>query len=186
MKICNFCGTETTDSEYTCSSCGANEFSPKCGNCGTIIKDGNYCNNCGTKVGTKPKICPTCGTEYYSAACPNCGYIMNGNNNSDNAVYREIIVQEPVKKRKTWLWVLGWIIIFPVPLTILMLRNKDLKPIIKYGIIVLAWVLYLIIGFSNNSTEANANREITEVATQQEEYIPEQEVPTLESFIKPF
>ena len=58
--------------------------------------------------------------------------------------------QAPVKKRKTWLWILGWIIIFPVPLTILLLRKKQMKPILKYGIIVAAWILYLIIGFSGS------------------------------------
>lgn len=35
--------------------------------------------------------------------------------------------QEPPKRRKTWLWVLGWICIFPVPLTIIMLNKKDMS-----------------------------------------------------------
>ncbi len=47
-------------------------------------------------------------------------------------------------KRKTWLWVLGWIFIFPVPLTILMLRKKDLNPVIRYGVIAVAWIVYFI------------------------------------------
>lgn len=51
--------------------------------------------------------------------------------------------QEPPRKRRTWLWVLGWIFIFPVPVTILMLRKKDMKPILKWGIIIAAWVIYL-------------------------------------------
>ena len=59
------------------------------------------------------------------------------------------------KKRKTWLWVLGWIFIFPVPLTILMLRKKDLKPAIRYGIIAAGWIIYLIIG---SSSGGNSNK----------------------------
>ena len=41
-----------------------------------------------------------------------------------NTASQEIVAP---KKRKTWLWVLGWICIFPLPLTILMLRKKDMK-----------------------------------------------------------
>jgi len=72
--------------------------------------------------------------------CQNCGYTWNpnlGNNGTGS-------------KNKIWLWVLGWIFIFPVPLTILMLRKKDMKPVIKYGIIAVAWILFFIIGFSGN------------------------------------
>ena len=61
------------------------------------------------------------------------------------------VPMQPKKKRKTWLWVLGWICIFPVPLTIIMLRKKDMKPAIKYGIIVVAWLVYWAIGASGNS-----------------------------------
>ena len=68
--------------------------------------------------------------------------------------------QQPKKKSKTWLWVLGWICIFPVPLTILMLRKKDMKPSIKYGIIAVAWIVYLLIGLSGNSNQTGT----TEVA----------------------
>ena len=57
---------------------------------------------------------------------------------------------KPKKKRKTWLWVLGWICIFPVPLTIIMLRKKDMKPAVRYGIIAAAWLVYLAIGASGN------------------------------------
>lgn len=58
------------------------------------------------------------------------------------------------KKRKTWLWVLGWIFIFPVPLTVLMLRKKDMKPAAKYGIIAAGWIVYLLIGLFGSSGSA--------------------------------
>lgn len=54
--------------------------------------------------------------------------------------------QQPPRKRRTWLWILGWLLIFPVPVTIMMLRRKDIKPIVKYGIIIAVWILYLYIG----------------------------------------
>ncbi len=77
--------------------------------------------------------------------------------------------QNPPKKRRTWLWVLGWIFIFPIPLTILMLRKKDMKPAIKYGIIAAAWIIYLAIGASGNSKDTNtAKKEETPVVEETE------------------
>lgn len=75
---------------------------------------------------------------------------------------------KPPKKRKTWLWVLGWIFIFPVPLTILMLRNQKLSNPVKIGIIVAAWIVYLIIGLAgggsgDNKDSSNANTETTTI-----------------------
>lgn len=61
------------------------------------------------------------------------------------------------KKSKTWLWVLGWIFIFPVPLTILMLRNKKLNKMIKYGIIAVAWIIYLIIALAGRGVKDNSS-----------------------------
>lgn len=71
--------------------------------------------------------------------CQNCGYTWNPNatNKSSN--------------KKTWLWVLGWIFIFPLPLTILMLRKKDMKPAVKYSVIAIAWVVFFAIGILGNS-----------------------------------
>lgn len=76
--------------------------------------------------------------------------------------------EKPPKKRKTWLWVLGWIFIFPVPLTILMLRNQKLSKPVKIGIIVAAWIVYLIIGLAgggsgDNKDSSNANTETTTI-----------------------
>ena len=61
--------------------------------------------------------------------------------------------QEPPKKRKTWLWVLGWICISPVPLTIIMLNKKDMNKKARYGIIAVGWVLYLIIGLGGGGSK---------------------------------
>lgn len=75
---------------------------------------------------------------------------------------------QPPKKRKTWLWVLGWICIFPVPLTILMVRNQKLSKPVKIGIIAAAWIVYLLIAFSgggsgDNKDTSNVNTETTTV-----------------------
>ena len=160
MKICKYCGQSNDEESRACSSCGANEFSYKCSNCGTVFDNGNYCPTCGVKIGTKAKICPSCGNEYYTNACPNCGF----NNAVVNKEY--IYIKEsaqPKRKRRTWLWVFGWLFIFPLPLTILLVRKKEMNPVIKYGLIAIAWILFLLIGLSGlgngetNSENTNTN-----------------------------
>ena len=149
MKICNYCNAENDDNAKTCSACGAKEFSQKCNNCGTIYKDALYCPKCGTKAGQKAKTCPNCGTEYYTNACPNCGFTGRTSNNASVEV--NVKYAEKPKKRKTWLWVLGWIFIFPLPLTILIHRNQKMAKGLKIAIIAAAWIAYLCIGYSNKS-----------------------------------
>lgn len=61
--------------------------------------------------------------------------------------------QEPPKRRKTWLWVLGWICIFPVPLTIIMLNKEDMSKKARYGIIAAGWILYLLIGIGGGGSK---------------------------------
>lgn len=74
-----------------------------------------------------------------------------------NRSYNNVKYTAPVpkKKRRTWLWVLGWIFIFPLPLTILLLRKKDMKPALKYGIIAVAWILYFVIVWAGGSSDNN-------------------------------
>ena len=57
------------------------------------------------------------------------------------------------KKAPLWLWVLGWICIFPLPITILLRRKLDLSAKFKYALIALAWVLYL--GFLGSGSRSH-------------------------------
>lgn len=62
--------------------------------------------------------------------------------------------EEKKKKRNhTILWVLGWIFIFPVPLTILVLRSKDMSPKLKYGIIAAGWIVYFLLFIFNGGRD---------------------------------
>lgn len=62
-------------------------------------------------------------------------------------------LESPPKRRKTWLWVLGWICIFPVPLTIIMLDKKGMNKKARYGIIAAGWILYLLIGLGGGGSK---------------------------------
>ena len=177
MKICKFCGTEVQDSEKNCSACGGNEFKHKCSNCGTVFENANFCPTCGIKVGEKPKKCPKCGKEYFSAACPDCGYTVNNdNNNSNNSGPTEIYVrvETPNERRgKLFLWIIGWIFMFPLPLTILLIKyKKPEKKALRIIIIAVAWLLYILIIAGYNSTNKTA------APTTQKEYATETDVDT--------
>ena len=76
---------------------------------------------------------------------------MNEQYNKQNNQQRYEVPSTPAppQRRRTWLWVLGWIFIFPLPLTILLVRKEDMKPIVKYALIAAAWVFYFLIARSN-------------------------------------
>ncbi len=164
MKICKFCGTENQASVKSCSSCGGYEFKNKCSNCGTIFEKGNFCSKCGVKAGVQAKKCPNCDAEYYSVACPDCGYTKNSDSITEVYITRR---SEPDENRKTWLWVLGWLLIFPVPVTILLLRNRKLNKWIKGVIISLAWLVF--IAMMASAPKSNNKQEETG-KSQQEAY----------------
>ena len=169
MKICKYCQSTSDDTTTVCPSCGAKEFKYQCENCGNVFDDGLFCPKCGVKVGTKSKRCPNCATEYYSAACPNCGYTANSRYTyspitPNTPVMPDTAFSQPEKKRKTWLWVLGWIFIFPVPLTVLLIKNQKLSKGLRIGIIAAAWIVYFLIGLSGGST-ADSNPESTQPPT---------------------
>lgn len=57
---------------------------------------------------------------------------------------------------KIWLWILGWLFIFPLPLTILLLRSRKLKRGIVYGIIAAAWLFFLLIAIGSTGSESGS------------------------------
>ena len=61
----------------------------------------------------------------------------------------------PKKNKKIVWWVLGWIFIFPIPLTIIISHNKKLKIGAKIGVIAAAWIVYLLIGIIGNAAKVN-------------------------------
>lgn len=148
----------------------------KCPNCGAEV-NGKFCAYCGSAVEQEVeeinelncyKECPRCGSKnikfrreqiknskrangkYDSASgyktvgfCEECGYTWDP-------------LKCPKKKIncKTILWILGWLCIFPVPLTILLLRSDKIKSnVAKYVVIAMAWIAYLIIGIGGNSNK---------------------------------
>lgn len=155
----------------------------KCPNCGAEIGTSRVCSFCGSNISStmlreqevlRMKGCPSCGSTNIQFRRENQGEIRG--KNAKQVIYRTVgfckdcgstwypnspnSSDDTLKpKRKTWLWVLGWIFIFPVPLTVLMLRKKDMKPILKYGIILIGWLFYFTLakGDGGNSTATPAD-----------------------------
>ena len=162
MKVCSYCGTENPDNAVICENCGAHDFKHKCNNCGTIYSEGDFCPKCGVKAGQRPRVCPKCGREYYSNACPTCGYVRGGHETLATKAERTAPIRtkqsaKPAKRRKTWLWVLGWIFIFPLPLTILLHRNQKMNKVVKIVIVAIAWLFYLLFVFAANTASSSSS-----------------------------
>lgn len=64
--------------------------------------------------------------------------------------YEYVPVQK--KKRHTFWWVMGWIFIFPIPATILIVRSKKMHWIVKALLILLVWGIYIAIGMSGGTS----------------------------------
>ncbi len=161
-KFCEYCGSELPQEKATVNITNnyynatpkeygeANETTGKCPKCGNAkitfkrerISTTTQSSSRKNFIGTGRKGEAISQSNYRTVGiCQNCGYTWNPNAVNSNAR----------SGKKTWLWVLGWIFIFPIPLTILLLRNKEMKPAVKYSIIAAAWILYFIIGLSSNS-----------------------------------
>lgn len=79
-----------------------------------------------------------------------------------------------VQGRKTWLWVLGWIVCFPIPLTILVLRNKKLSPTVRYAIIGATWGLVILLA-AVRGCAGKADKPVVEEPVTQEQGSVEEE-----------
>ncbi len=122
------------------------------------------------------KTCKNCKSELEDDAlvCPNCGCVVKRNNKTARVKNVHFLSNDeiksnnepPKKKRKTWLWVLGWIFIFPIPLTILALRNQKANKVFKVVIIGFAWLIYLLIASPGDSNEGSTAKQSDATETQ--------------------
>ena len=113
------------------------------------------CPNCGAEVTTR--FCEYCGSEQPQQSPP-VTIINNYYEVAPQGTASPTAQSTPKPRRKTFLWVLGWIFIFPVPLTILILRNKRLKLWLKLLILAVGWALYFLLALTGgNESTAAAN-----------------------------
>ena len=149
----------------------------KCPNCNAEIGNAKFCEYCGSQITQEmqkeqeqlnKKGCPKCGSSNITFKRENQGEIRG--KNSKKVVHKTVGIckdcgatwfadWEGSKKdngRKTWLWVLGWLFVFPLPLTIILVKKKDMNNILKYAIIAVAWIVYLLIGLSGGGKNSDS------------------------------
>ena len=167
-KFCEFCGSELQQSNASVSITNNYYGSASPQHSSPINNNAARCPRCGKptitfkreRVGTitnsrsykKHFIPGRKGRAVSQAAyrtigiCKNCGCTWDPDSAYPNSQ----------RNKKTWLWVLGWLFLFPLPLTILLLRNKTMNPKVKYSVIAVAWVLFLLIGIFGNTSEVES------------------------------
>lgn len=67
-----------------------------------------------------------------------------------NNISTSTVTYQPSKPNYTWLWVVGWICCFPIPITVLVARSKSLTVKGKTIIIAVMWTVILIVGIIGN------------------------------------
>ena len=67
--------------------------------------------------------------------------------------------EEESRRKRRIFWIIGWILCFPIPLTIILVRAKMPK-ILKFLIIAAAWILYIAMmagGMARNEKEKSGD-----------------------------
>ena len=135
-----------------------------------------FCEHCGQKIPEGATFCEYCGAQILIDDevqhlqidnAESAGYAFEKGRQraqSEAQAQRYYTAQPqptPKRNKKIVWWVLGWIFIFPVPLTIIISRNKKLRTAAKIGIIAAAWIVYLLIGLVGNVTKGNEQADST-------------------------
>ncbi len=64
------------------------------------------------------------------------------------------------KKNNTVWWVLGWLLFFPIPLTVLLVRNQKMNPKLKWGLIIALWLFTAAMGMANEADEKKNSTDV--------------------------
>ncbi len=134
---------------------------PHCGACLTVDSSNKQatCEHCGASLMIDDEVQKV---QYDNAE--EAGYKFEKGRQrarAEASQTKQASQRQAPKKRRTWLWVLGWICIFPLPLTIILLRKKNMKPAIKYPIIAVAWIVYLIIALAGGKNNEGTTQDGT-------------------------
>ena len=138
----------------------------KCVSCGAEIGSDRICKYCGCQISEEmikeneainKKRCNKCGSTNIEYKREKVREIKN--KNGKQTIYNTVAIckdcgatwdpnkRPPQPADYTWLWVIGWIFAFPIPLTIVMSRNKKINNKAKIWIVLAGWVVYFFIAF---------------------------------------
>ena len=119
---------------------------------------GIKCPNCGASIEpletTDKIVCEFCGSAF---ELENKTSEVNVNNNAEvdgynfekgrqraiNETIRENEIAEKKKKNLVW-WVLGWILFFPIPLSVIIYKNEKWSKPVRIILIVALWAILCV------------------------------------------
>lgn len=86
----------------------------------------------------------------------------------------------PAKKGKLWLWVIGWLFCFPIPLSVILWRKLPFKKSVKIGILVAMWLILFAISAATPKEETPKEAETVAVNSETTAKTAlEEEAPTI-------
>ncbi len=152
--------------DLTCNQCGAKlqvEMS----------KSKAFCPNCGNQLLVDDE---TKHIQYDNAE--EAGYLFEkgrqraqaealktqANGQTNSSVYYQrstgkANIQKQPEKSNTWLWVLGWICFFPIPVMILIWRKKNTWDVkIKLAVTIAFWFFIIIVGLMDDGSSSSESR----------------------------
>ena len=136
--------------DTTCPKCGANLHID-------ADRQSAFCEYCGAELLIDDEV-----QHLQFDNAENAGYAFEkGRQRAQQEVYAAQSVSVTRKKKTMVWWVLGWIFVFPIPLTIIISRNKNLKTGAKTAIIVAAWLVYLLIVIGSGAANKNKEQSVT-------------------------
>ncbi|MBO4338386.1 MAG: hypothetical protein J5877_00500 [Clostridia bacterium] len=128
-----------------------------------------HCPNCTAtlQVDTEKReaVCEYCGSKFnisderYDAEQEGYDFEKGGMRareemRNENQFSSPSVYSAP-KKRRTWLWVLGWIFFFPIPLTVLIVKSKLNTPL-KIVLIAILWGFVFYAGATGDEGTGSA------------------------------
>ena len=137
-------------------------ISLKCPNCNSTMQTDDsakevYCSYCGTKFAIDDEVkhiqydnAEQAGYEFEKGRQRAIEEQQARNSVPDYVQY------QPPKKRKTWLWVLGWLFFFPIPLTVIIVRSQSLSKKAKIIILSILWAVILLLGIFGETEQTTA------------------------------
>lgn len=117
------------------------------------------CEFCGSECADNEMVCPSCGGDSFREASEKPAETGRESQEvNDGAVYSR-------SGCSLVLWIFLWVVIFPIPLTKVVCRQRDWHKWLKAAVIVFAWVAYLAICFIAKKEVDTARKSNTDFDT---------------------
>jgi predicted RNA-binding Zn-ribbon protein involved in translation (DUF1610 family) len=126
-------------------------------------------------------VCPYCGSSKIFAESDEVKLARMRNQEKQIDLERQRLFYQQQNMKKTEeknkkfliLWIIGWICFFPIPLTILIVRNKNLDTKTKTLIIFAVWAFILLVYIFTDKDELNQTRAERNYRTSDNSYLVE-------------